>query len=125
MDKAEFYDRDRVGVLPTAFCFPGYNAAGSDLPPPPVCWKTWHARVLEEIGPVPLRVIVGGYAIKKHLGDSRPVTEAVADWNARPNGTFVLPHPSWRNTGWLKRNPWFGDEILPALREAVRQVLAD
>jgi uracil-DNA glycosylase len=124
MSEAEFYDRDRVAVLPTAFCFPGYDATGADLPPPPVCWETWHARALEAIGEVRLRVIVGGAAQKRHLGTRAGVTETVRDWRAHAPGTFVLPHPSWRNNAWLKKNPWFEAELLPELRAAVRAALA-
>ncbi|WP_273521384.1 uracil-DNA glycosylase family protein [Rhodosalinus sediminis] len=124
MSEAEFYDRDRVAVLPTAFCFPGYDAKGADLPPPPVCWETWHARALAAIGEVRLRVIVGGAAQKRHLGTRAGVTETVRDWRAHAPGTFVLPHPSWRNNAWLKKNPWFEAELLPELRAAVRAALA-
>ncbi len=118
-----FYDRSLVSVLPTAFCFPGYSAKGSDLPPPPLCWETWHGRVLEEIGDVPLRLIIGSYAIRRHLGLKGPVTEIVRGWHAHAPGTFVLPHPSWRNNAWLKRHPWFEDDLLPALQAAVRDAL--
>ena len=123
MSEAEFYDLDRVAVLPTAFCFPGYNARGADLPPPPVCWETWHGRALEAIGPVPLRVLVGGAAQRRHLGVRTRVTETVRDWRTHAPGTFVLPHPSWRNNGWLRANPWFEAELVPELRAAVRVAL--
>lgn len=118
-----FYDEDKVAVLPTAFCFPGYDSKGSDLPPPPVCWETWHERVLEELEPVPLKVLIGGHAIRRHLGDRRPVTEVVRDWRALAPQVFVLPHPSWRNNAFLKRNPWFEAEVVPALRARVAELL--
>jgi uracil-DNA glycosylase len=120
---AEFYDLSRVAVVPMAFCFPGYDAKGSDLPPPPLCAATWRARVTECLGPLPLTLLVGGAAIRWHLG-LRDVTAAVADWRApSARGVFPLPHPSWRNTGWLKRHPWFQAELLPVLRARVREVL--
>jgi len=103
LDHAAFYDRRLVSFVPTAFCFPGYNAGGSDLPPPPVCWETWHGQVLDLIGPPRLRLIIGGYAIKRHLGLKAPLRDVIADWRNHPDGTFVLPHPSWRNTGWLSQ----------------------
>ncbi|MES2542512.1 MAG: uracil-DNA glycosylase family protein [Pseudomonadota bacterium] len=121
--EAEFYDLDRVAVVPMGFCFPGYDAKGSDLPPPPICAATWRARVLESLAPVDLTLLVGGAAIRWHLG-LRDVTQAVADWRGpAAHGVFPLPHPSWRNTGWLKRHPWFEAELLPALRARVREVL--
>jgi uracil-DNA glycosylase len=121
--EAEFYDRGRVAVVPMAFCFPGYDAKGADLPPPPICAATWRARVMASLGAVPLTLLVGGAAIRWHLG-LRDVTAAVADWRGpAARDVFPLPHPSWRNTGWLKRHPWFEAELLPALRTRVREVM--
>lgn len=118
-----FYDRSRVAVVPMAFCFPGYNSQGADLPPPPVCGKTWHNQVMGELGEMPLSVLVGGHALKYHLGARSPVTETVAAWRDHAPRVFALPHPSWRNTGWLKKNPWFEAELLPVLRARVKEVL--
>ena len=125
--EAEFYDLSRVAVVPMAFCFPGYDAKGSDLAPPPICAATWRGRVMESLDPVRLTLLVGGAAIRWHLGlrpGSGDVTAAVADWRGpAARGVFPLPHPSWRNTGWLKRHPWFEAELLPSLRARVREVL--
>lgn len=121
--EAEFYDLSRVAIVPMAFCFPGYDAQGSDLPPPPVCAATWRDKVLQALGPMPLTLLVGGAALRWHLG-RRDVTAAVADWRGvAAQGVFPLPHPSWRNTGWLQRNPWFEAELVPALRQRVREVM--
>jgi uracil-DNA glycosylase len=121
--REDFWDRSKVAVVPMAFCFPGYDAHGSDLPPPRVCAETWHARVMESLGPMPLTVLVGGHAHGWHLGRGPGVTERVKEWRSLAPETFVLPHPSWRNTGWLKKNPWFGEELVPALRARVTAVL--
>lgn len=119
----DFYDQTRVAIVPMAFCFPGYDARGSDLPPPAICAATWRARVMDTLPDVRLTLLVGGAAMRWHLG-ARNVTETVADWRRHAaNGIFPLPHPSWRNTGWLKRNPWFDAELVPALRRAVAQVM--
>ncbi|KEJ96120.1 Uracil-DNA glycosylase [Pseudosulfitobacter pseudonitzschiae] len=123
IDRATFYDMTRIAVLPMAFCFPGYNAQGADLPPPPVCHKTWRAGAMAHIGPVPLTLLIGGYAQKWHLGTRTSVTDTVADWRSHAPAVFPLPHPSWRNTGWLRKNPWFETDLLPALREAVQKAL--
>jgi uracil-DNA glycosylase len=121
MTEAEFYDRDRVAIVPMAFCFPGYDSKGSDLPPPPICAATWHQRVMATLPGLRLILLVGGAAQRWHLGAKGGVTETVASWRSHAPRVFPLPHPSWRNTGWLKRNPWFADELLPDLRRAVRQ----
>lgn len=119
LDAAAFYDRDRVAIVPMAFCFPGYDAKGADLAPPPVCAATWRTRVMAELSDVRLTLLVGGAAIRWHLGPG-PVTAAVSAWRApAARGLWPLPHPSWRNTAWLKRNPWFAAELVPALRQAV------
>ena len=118
-----FYDREKVAIVPMAFCFPGYNARGSDLPPPPICAKTWHGEVMRALGAPPLRILVGAHAIRWHLGQKGPLTETVAGWRDHAPDVFPLPHPSWRNTAWLKRNPWFEADVLPALRARVGEVL--
>lgn len=125
LTEAEFYDLSRVAIVPMAFCFPGYDAKGADLPPPPICAQTWRATVMSALGEARLTLLVGGAAIRWHLG-LRDVTQAVADWRGPAGqGVFPLPHPSWRNTGWLKRHPWFEAELLPALRQRVREALDD
>jgi uracil-DNA glycosylase len=123
VSEATFYDLSRIAIVPMAFCFPGHDAKGADLPPPPLCAATWRAQVMKAVGPVALTLLVGGAAIRWHTGQ-RDVTRAVADWRASAaGGVFPLPHPSWRNTGWLTRNPWFAAELLPVLRSRLEQVL--
>lgn len=121
----QFYDLDRIAIVPMAFCFPGYDAKGADLPPPKVCGQTWHDRVMAALGNVRLRILVGGAAHQYHLGTRAGVTETVRGWRDHAPDTFVLPHPSWRNTAWLKKNLWFEEEVLPALRARVKEVLND
>lgn len=122
VDEATFYDRSRVAIVPMAFCFPGYDAKGADLPPPALCATTWRARVMAQLQPE-LTLLLGGYAIRWHLG-VRNVTQAVKGWRDYAPDVFPLPHPSWRNTGWLRRNPWFEADLLPSLRKAVATVLS-
>lgn len=118
----EFYDQAKVAIVPMGFCFPGYDAAGSDIPPPAVCAETWRAESLAALPHIRLTLIVGGTAQAWHLGRGG-VTERVRAWRDHAPGLFVLPHPSWRNTAWLKKNPWYAEEVLPALRARVREVL--
>lgn len=125
LTEAEFYDRERVAVVPMAFCFPGYDPKGSDLPPPPLCAREWRGAVMAALPRLRLVLAVGGAAQRFHLGTGN-VTQAVTDWRAHARrGIWPLPHPSWRNTGWLRRHPWFEADLVPALRLAVRAVMED
>ncbi|WIY27601.1 uracil-DNA glycosylase family protein [Parasedimentitalea psychrophila] len=123
IDETVFYDKDRIAVVPMGFCFPGYNAKGSDLPPPALCHRTWHHRVMEHLPNIELTVLVGTHAQRFHLGAKQPVTDLVRGWRDHAPQLFPLPHPSWRNTGWVKKNPWFEAELLPELRARVKEVL--
>lgn len=121
LDRATFYDASRVAIAPMAFCFPGYDARGADLPPPPLCARLWRARVMAATPQVELLVLVGAHAQKWHFGSrAKPtLTETVTAWRAYLPAALPTPHPSWRNTAWLKRNPWFEAELLPQLRARV------
>lgn len=123
IDKTDFYDQEKIAIVPMAFCFPGYSPKGSDLPPPPICARTWRDRVMEELRNIRVTLIIGGYAIKNHLSEKSRVTEAVRAWPSRGDDCFVLPHPSWRNTSWLKKNPWFEVDVLPRLRARIQEEL--
>lgn len=118
----EFYDRRKVAILPMGFCFPGYDAKGADIPPPAICAATWREQALAVLPGLRLTLLIGGAAQDWHLGRGT-VTERVRNWRRHAPSVFVLPHPSWRNTAWLGRNPWFAAELLPALRTRVREVL--
>lgn len=123
IDEDTFYDRARVAIVPMAFCFPGYDANGSDLPPPKICAATWRDQATAMVGHPPLTLLIGAYAQSWHLGGRASVTDRVRGWRDHAPAVFPLPHPSWRNTAWLNRNPWFGEELLPALRAAVKKAL--
>ncbi len=125
LDKTAFYDKSRIAIVPMGFCFPGYNAKGADLPPPPLCAKTWRARVMDRLPNIQLKILVGSYAIRWHLGSKTSLTETVKNWRAHGPQVFPLPHPSWRNSAWLKRNPFFEAELLPELRAKLHEVLRD
>ncbi len=126
LSRAEFYDKDRVAIVPMAFCFPGYDAKGSDLPPPPRCAETWRATVMAQLPNIATTIIIGRYAQAWHLGREAAragVTETVRNWRDHAPETFVLPHPSWRNNAFLRRNPWFEAELLPVLKARIREIV--
>lgn len=124
VDENSFYNRDNFSILPMAFCFPGYNTKGADLPPPPVCARTWHPSVLPQLTGVKLTLLIGGYAQKYHL-KTTGVSQTVANWRDHWPRVLPLPHPSWRNTAWLNKNPWFATELLPVLRARVAALLKE
>ena len=121
--EAEFYDPACIAILPMAFCFPGYNEKGADLPPPPICARTWRTRVMAAFPNIRLTLVIGQYAQKWHLPQFSNVTDTVRGWKAHGSDVFPLPHPSWRNTAWLKKNPWFEADLLPELRRRIQEEL--
>ena len=122
LERETFYDKSRIAIVPMGFCFPGYNSKTSDLPPPAICAKTWRAPILEGLPDVKLTLLVGGYAQKYHLKTTN-VTDTVGNWRSYAPDIIPLPHPSWRNTAWLKRHPWFEAELLPVLKARVSTLL--
>jgi uracil-DNA glycosylase len=124
IDRATFYGRPEIGVAAMGFCFPGTNPKGGDYPPPKRCADLWRARLLAQLPNVELTLLVGAYAQAWALGTRGPMNETIRNWRAFLPRALVLPHPSWRNTAWLKRNPWFEAEVVPYLRERTRQILS-
>ncbi len=128
--REEFYDADRLAIVPMGFCFPGYDAKGSDLPPRKECAPAWRSRVIAAMPQIDTVLVIGQYAATWHLGARRKktTTETVRSWreyffvNDGPR-IMPLPHPSWRNSGWLKSNGWFEAEILPVLRQHVDSLI--
>ena len=125
VDRDTFYDPSRLAIVPRAFCFHGYNAKGSDLPPPKLCAQTWRDEVMETMPQVELTLLIGQYAQAWHMGRAkkRTLTETVRSWQEYGPNVLPLPHPSWRNTAWLKKNPWFEEEVLPWLRAEVLRLV--
>ncbi len=126
VSRQQFYDPDRFAIVPMGFCFPGYDAKGGDLPPRRECAPLWRQALIDQMPQIELVLAVGQYAQKWHLGRScrATLTQTVAAWRdtfARPGPFKVLPlpHPSWRNTAWLRKNPWFETDLLPVLRREI------
>jgi len=129
--REEFYDAGRVAIVPMGFCFPGQDAKGGDLPPRRECAPQWRSRIFGAMPQIELVLAIGQYAQAWHLGPMRKasLTDNVAAWRdfaaeTRRPKALPLPHPSWRNNGWLKRNPWFEGETLPFVQAEVRRLLA-
>ena len=122
VDYDAFYGDPRIGVAAQAFCYPGTAPKGGHYPPPPRCAELWRPRLLEALPAVELTLLVGGYAQAWALGEraKTSMTETVRAWRDYGPAILPLPHPSWRNTAWLRRNPWFEAEVVPHLKERVR-----
>jgi uracil-DNA glycosylase len=125
VDKEMFYDDTKIAIVPMGFCFPGLDAKGGDLPPRKECAPAWRQKVFAGLKNVELMLLVGGYAQAWHLGDraKASLTETVKAWRAYGPAYIPLPHPSWRNNAWIKKNPWFEEELLPHLRRRVSRIL--
>ncbi len=118
-----FHDLRQVAILPMGFCFPGTGRSG-DLPPRPECAPAWRTALLSHLKNLKLTLVIGQYAQAYYLpNESESVTEAVQGWKKHWPHTVPLPHPSPRNNIWLKRNPWFEEELIPVLRSRVSKVL--
>jgi uracil-DNA glycosylase len=125
VDRDTFYDEARVAIVPMGFCYPGRDPRGGDRPPRPECAPLWHPPLTAALPAVQLTLLVGLYAQARYLGRRRKgsLTETVRAWRDYGPDRLPLPHPSWRNTAWLKRNTWFEAELLPELRARVAALL--
>jgi uracil-DNA glycosylase len=125
VDRETFYDPDRMAIVPMGFCYPGRLPRGGDAPPRPECAPLWHGRILDALTDVRLTLYVGSYAIRHYLPGYKTMTAAVADWRTHAPDILPMPHPSWRTNAWVRKNPWFTEELLPVVRDHVRRALAD
>ena len=124
IDKETFYNDEKIGILPMAFCYPGKGKSG-DLPPPPLCAETWREALLDSMPNIQLILVIGQYAQAWHLDKlEKNLTETVKQWKSYGEGILPLPHPSPRNNIWLKKNPWFSEEVLPSLKLKVSKALS-
>ena len=124
IDKSVFYDESKIAIVPMGFCFPGTGKSG-DLPPRPECAETWRKKLLNELPQISLTLVIGQYAQAWHLGQlvKQNLTETVKAWKEFGPEIIPLPHPSPRNNIWLKKNPWFEQEVLPKLQAKVKSIL--
>lgn len=131
MDEETFYDASRMAIVPMGFCFPGNDAKGGDLPPRRECSAQWHDALFASRPPFDLTLVIGRYARDYHLPDRKRETltytiQSYADIldEAAKAPVIVLPHPSWRNTAWLKKHPWFERDLIPLIKERVASALS-
>lgn len=119
-----FYDAEKIAILPMGFCYPGAGKSG-DLPPRTECAPAWRRALLDRLPHIDLTLIIGRYAMEWHMDVDRKetLTQHVARWQEHLPATLPLPHPSPRNNRWLKRNPWFEQDVVPALKSRIGDIL--
>ncbi|MDF1609514.1 uracil-DNA glycosylase family protein [Hoeflea sp. YIM 152468] len=131
VDETKFYDPAHFAIVPMGFCFPGLDAKGGDLPPRKECAPAWRGRVMAQMPQLKLILVIGQYAQAWHLGSlkQKSLTETVRNWRSILDAkdqtipVLPLPHPSWRNSGWIRKNPWFEAELLPELKRRVASLV--
>ena len=125
VDADAFYNPEKIAIVPMGFCFPGLDSKGSDLPPRKECAPLWQDKVRSGLPNVELTLLVGMYAQRRYLGKraGKNLTETVKQAEIYAPEFLPLPHPSWRNSAWLKQNPWFEARILPMLRLRIKELL--
>ncbi len=121
LDREAFYDTAKIAIMPTGFCYPGRDPKGGDLPPRPECAPTWHAPLRSHLKSVQLTLLVGMHAQAYYLGPDRKktMTETVRAWQEYRPGIIPTPHPSWRTSAWIKKNPWFETDVIPEIQRRV------
>jgi uracil-DNA glycosylase len=121
----DFYAERNIAIMPMGFCYPGVDKNGGDNPPRPECAPLWHNALLSHLPDIQLTLLVGAYAQKYYLGKKceKTMTATVHNWQSYGQDLIPLPHPSWRNTFWLKKNPWFESDLLPDLRQRIKGIL--
>ena len=129
VDEATFYDARKIAIVPMGFCFPGLDKNGGDIAPRRECAPAWRGKVMDVLGHIELVLVIGLYAQRWHLGGLRQknLSETVRAWRG-PLETLnppviALPHPSWRNNAWIKKNPWFETELLPVVKREIKRIV--
>ncbi|HFQ5432523.1 TPA: uracil-DNA glycosylase family protein [Vibrio vulnificus] len=124
IEKPTFYDPKQIAIMPMGFCYPGRGQSG-DLPPRKECAPLWHEALLKHLPNIELTLLIGQYAQNRYLSNKpKTLTETVQNWQAWLPDYLPLPHPSPRNTLWLRKNTWFEEQTVPYLRQQVHQLLS-
>lgn len=120
----QFYDPDLIALIPMDFYYPGKGAHG-DLPPRKGFAEKWHPQLLAHMPHVQLIILIGAYSQKYYLGKQaqKNLTETVRSYKSYLPEYFPLVHPSPLNLRWRAKNPWFVEEVVPAVQHTVGKIL--
>lgn len=123
MSEEEFYSQ-KIAILPMDFYYPGKDKTG-DLPPRKFIAEEYHPEILKLMPNIRLTILIGQYATKYYLGSKAQenLTETVRAFHDYLPEYFPIVHPSPLNFRWQAKNPWFEEEVVPVLRERVREIL--
>jgi len=127
MEPSDFYDPDKLAIVPMGFCYPGKGKSG-DLPPRKECAPQWHELLFDALPNIEMILLIGNHAQQYYLADTefgqtyKTLTEKVQHQPDCPAPFFPLPHPSPRNQIWLKKHTWFERQTIPALRANLKQL---
>ena len=124
LPETDFYNSAKIAIVPMGFCYPGKGKSG-DLPPRPECASTWHEAIRNSLPQLQMTLLIGQYAQQYYLKDKRTLTDRCRDWQLYAPKFLVFPHPSPRNNIWLKKNPWYEEEVIPAMRKQLHLALSD
>jgi len=123
VSEEEFYS-EKIAILPMDFYYPGKGKTG-DLPPRKFIAEEYHPEILKLMPNIKLTILIGQYAMKYYLGSKtqKNLTETVRAFQDYLPEYFPIVHPSPLNFRWQAKNPWFEEEVVPVLRERVREIL--
>ena len=124
IDRETFYS-SKIAIMPMDFYYPGKGKSG-DLPPRKFIAQTYHPQILRMMPDVEMTILIGKYAVDYYLKGQkkRNLTETVAAYKAYLPEYFPIVHPSPLNFRWQRKNPWFEEQVVPALQQRVHDILS-
>ncbi|MQM73187.1 MAG: uracil-DNA glycosylase family protein [Eubacteriaceae bacterium] len=124
IDRETFYS-SKIAIMPMDFYYPGKGKSG-DLPPRKFIAQTYHPQILRMMPDVEMTILIGKYAVDYYLKGKkkRNLTETVAAYKAYLPEYFPIVHPSPLNFRWQRKNPWFEEQVVPALQQRVHDILS-
>ena len=124
VNTVDFYDSEKIAIIPMGFCYPGKGKTG-DLKPRKECAPFWHKKLLSRLKEVELILLIGKHAQDYYLKSTseKKLTETVKNYRNYLPLYFVLPHPSPRNNIWQAKNEWFKHLVVPELHREIARIL--